>query len=1153
MKKIKLELISIMGILWKSRLLKIMKLSLIICLVAFSQIFAGTGYSQSTRLSLQLKNATIREILETIENQSEFFFMYNGSIIDVNQRVSVKADNALINDLLNQILSGTGISYKIDNRQIALTAVNSAQVKQNKSVKGQVMTVAGEPIPGVTVLIKGTVVGTTTDGDGKYSLDNVSPEAILIFSFVGMRIQEELVAGKSQINIVLEDEAIGIEEVVAIGYGTMTKKDLTGSVGKLTTTDIGKTNVASYSEALAGRIAGVQVSSLSGRPGEDSDIVIRGGNSLTQSNAPLYVIDGFPMPEDYNNTLNPNDIESIDVLKDASATAIYGARGANGVIMITTKNGKSGKASISYDGTFGFSRTSKKMEILSPYQFALLAKELDQWDTKAFAENYLFSGIGRTVDDYKDVQVIDWQDHLLRDAPFQNHALTLTGGNEQMKYRVSGSFVDQQGIIIASAFKRYTGSIKLEQTFSKNVKLGLDVNYSNSVTSGSSPNVSTSSTNALFYEVWSLRPFDIPGGDMLHEDVDPLIKDPLDKRFNPITSANNKLNDNATAVLRGGLFLEVKILPELKLKVTGSLNHKADKRDVFNSSKTRDGNLTFSSGPNGSITIGNALDWNNENILSYIKTFKKDHRINAVVGFTNTGNRRTGYTFGSTILPNETLGLSGLEEGTPRTVSSASGEWRLMSFLGRINYNYKSRYMVTASYRADGSSKFPVNNRWGYFPSAAAAWSISEEPFMKPVNKILSNAKLRLSWGLTGNNSVGDFDYLAQTTMNDGSRLLLYPFGGDTSIQGSVISSLPNGNLKWETTEQIDFGMDLGFFRNRILLELDYYDKTTRDLLLNKVLPYTTGFSSSRMNIGSVKNSGFEFTINTINIKNKSFEWRSNFNISFNKGEIVALSGDEQMLTSTISWSGGNIDLAPAYVAKIGNEPSMMYGYIYDGLYQIEDFNVVNSKYELKSNLPTNTQPRANIQPGFIKYKDINGDGEVNADDRTIIGNANPLHYGGFNNSFKYKNLDLNMMLQWSYGNDIFNGNKYVMWSAYRANTNYFKVVEDRWTPENPDTDVPGAHSMYGHDAYSSWFVEDGSYLRLKSVQLGYTLPKTIMADVFSSFRVNLTANNLYTWSNYSGYDPEVSSKHSTLTRGFDFSSYPRAFTLTAGINITLK
>lgn len=1131
-----------------------MKLTLIICLVTLSQVFAGLSYSQSTRLSLQENNATLRDILDKIENQSEFYFMYNGSIVNVDQKVSVKATNVLITELLNQVLSGTGINYKIDNRQIALTVANSIQVRQSKPVKGIVTSKSGEAIPGATVLIKGTVTGTTTDINGKYVLNDVPANAVLIFSFVGMKIQEEKVDGRSQIDIILEDEAIGIEEVIAIGYGTMTKKDVTGSVGKVTSAQLLKTNVASYSEALSGRIAGVHVSSLSGRPGENPDIVIRGGNSLTQSNAPLYVIDGFPMPEDYNNTLNPNDIESIDVLKDASATAIYGARGANGVIMITTKSGKAGKASISYDGTFGFSRTNKEMEVLSPYQFALLAQELEQFDTyKHFASTQLFEGIGRTVEDYKNVYTIDWQDILLRDAPFQNHALSLTGGNEQFKYRISGSYADQQGIIVASAFKRYTGSIKAEQSYGKKVRLGIDANFSQSLTSGSSPNVTTNSTSALFYGVWSLRPFDVPGGDMLNEDIDPLITDPLDKRFNPITSAKNRLNDLSSSVIRGSAFAEVKIMPNLTLKITGSLDHREDKRNVFNSSKTMEGNLFFTTGPNGSISIDNSFNWDNANTLTYIKTINKNHKINAVVGFTNTGNKRNAYTFGATALPNETLGLSGLNEGTPRTVSSSSGEWRLMSFLGRINYSYKSKYLLTTSYRADGSSKFPENNRWGYFPSAALAWIVSEEPFMKPADNILSWAKLRFTWGLTGNNAVGDFDYMAKTTMNDGSRLLLYPFGNDISIQGSVISALPNEKLKWETTEQIDLGLDLGFLKNRIMMELGYYKKTTRDLLLNKLLPYSTGFSSSRMNIGSVENRGFEFTLNTINIKSKSFEWSSSFNISFNRGKILALSGDEQMLTSTITWSGGNVDQTPAYIAKIGYEPSLMYGYVYDGLYQIEDFEFVNGTYELKSNLPTNTQPRANIQPGFIKYKDINGDGEVNADDRTIIGNANPIHYGGFNNSFKYKNLDLNVMLQWSYGNDIFNGNKYVMWSAYRVNTNYFKVVENRWTPDNTDTDVPAAHAMYGHDAYSSWFVEDGSYLRLKSVQLGYTLPPRILSKVFSNFRINVTANNLYTWTNYSGYDPEVSSKHSTLTRGFDFSSYPHAFTLTAGVNITLK
>lgn len=680
-------------------------------------------------------------------------------------------------------------------------------------------------------------------------------------------------------------------------------------------------------------------------------------------------------------------------------------------------------------------------------------------------------------------------------------------------------------------------------------------NYASSVQDGPTPSTGTSAVStAYMYSVWAFRPVSPKGTDLLNTMYDDGVNMAEDYRFNPVLSARNEYRHKTNNVLQYNASAEYEFIKGLKLKVSGGYNATDYKNEEFNGSQTRTGNSnpsnTQSRGINAYLLQRENRNYLNENTLNY-KFQNKRHKFDALAGLSFQKATTYTHSISTEQITSESFGMAGLDKGSKPTVSSSKGENTMMSYFGRINYSYKSLYYLTATMRADGSSKFAKGHKWGYFPSGSFAWAFSREKFIEEkTSEWLSNGKLRLSYGLTGNNRIGNYDYMPKLVTSD--DYYKYPWNGEYN-QGFVLANVSNPLLKWETTEQYDFGVDLGFLNGRINLTMDYYVKTTKDLLLSADISASSGFSSATLNIGKLRNKGFEVTLETTNIKKKDFSWTSNINIAFNDNKILALNSGQEYMTSYISWDNKYKSM-PAYISKVGESAGKMYGFVYEGTYKYEDFDTSTDEegktiYKLKAGIPYYT---ANTQPGDPKYKNMDDNLQINDADKVAIGNGQPKHTGGFTNNFTYKNFDLNIFMTWSYGNDILNANRMVFENpSSKQNTNMFATYVNRWSESNPYSDMPRAKAQ-GTNEYSSLYVEDGSFLKLKNITLGYNFkPKTLHPLHISSARVYVSAENIATISSYSGSDPEVSTRNSVLTPGFDWSAYPRAFNLSLGLNVT--
>ena len=1010
------------------------------------------------------------------------------------------------------------------------------------NLKGRVIDPEGEPCIGAAIQIKGTPgIGVVTDANGYFTM-SVSENDVLVVSMISYETREVPVGGRKSIVIELEEAAEFLEAAVMVGYGEQNAKDVTGAVTSMNMSAIEKMPVSDLNVALQGRMAGVVLSSNDGQPGEEMNMVIRGANSVTQSNSPLYVIDGFPTEDFSMQDLNPNDIKSISILKDASAGAIYGSRGANGVVIIETKNGK-GKCNVSYNGYVSVNEVTKRYDVMDPYEYVRYVNELNPDSGKNYLENK-----GMTLDDYKTVKGYDWQSQIFRLAITNNHAISVQGGTEQTQYLVSGSYLGQEGIILETGQDNFQGRIKLSQKLHPKLELNVNANYSYSKLMGAIASEQGSSSSSwqsyLMYRIWSFTPLekgvmDSDEGDEEEIDVN---------RLNPVTSAVNSYRKVVRKNFMGNVGLKWQILPSLRLTSTFGVNSNDIQTKRFNNSKTYSGFPTKlnTNGVNGSYETNNRMEWVNENTLNFKKKFNRNHTLNALAGFTISSLSRDRYSYNVIQIPNESLGISGLETGTPNKIRSTEYESRTMSWLARVNYSLKSRYLFTASVRADGSSKFPVNNRWGIFPSAAFAWRIKEEKFLRNVDAV-SDLKFRLSWGITGNNRVGDYAYFTAIEYADH-----FAHGNQTPSSATGVTQYNNNGLSWEKTEQIDIGLDYGMFDNRVMLTADVYRKTTRDLLLNAYVPYSTGVGSALLNVGSVRNEGVEITLETLNIQGRDFKWSSSFNISFNRNEVLELANNQTAFTTSLKWTG-DFSSTPLYITRVGGPISSFYGLVWDGVYQLEDFNVnPDGSYSLKTTVPDNGNARDIIKPGDIKYVDQNGDGTINNDDMTMIGRAYPIHTGGFGNDFTYKGLTLSVFLQWSYGNDIMNANRIALEGNYAGRAvNQLASYADRWSLDNQTSTNYRAGGYGPRGYYSTRTLEDGSYLRIKNVMLSYDLPKKALKKMhMSKMQIFTSVQNLYTFTNYSGLDPEVSTLHSALTPGFDYSAYPRARVYQVGLKL---
>ncbi|WP_232058429.1 SusC/RagA family TonB-linked outer membrane protein [Nibribacter ruber] len=1046
---------------------------------------------------------------------------------------------------------------------------------QTVTVKGRVTDDKGEALIGVTVLLKGTTTANSTDVDGNYTLSVPNANGTLVFTYIGYQSKEIAIAGKAVVNTTLTADNKMMDEVVVIGYQTVTRRELTSSVSSVGAKQIADIPVNSAAEALTGRLAGVQITTSEGSPNAEALIRVRGGGSITQDNSPLYIVDGIQV-ENAFSVLSPQDIESVDVLKDASSTAIYGSRGANGVVIITTKGGREMKTTVNYSGLAGIRQLANKLDVMKPYDFVLYQYDRSRngsADREGFLETY---GTYQDLELYKDAPFIDWQEEVFgRNALMQTHNVSITGGTKETKFNLSLTSNTEEGIMLGSDFDRKLVNFRFDHNLSSKVSAGFNVRYNNTEVNGAgTATEGSSSVNRLRHSV-KYRPILMGGQGLADYDQDYAEETNGNSLalVNPILLTQAEYRQSNSDVLNLNGYVNFKLNKYLNFKSTLGVDLGDTRVDVFNDSITSVSRQNGSSRPIASIFNRARNTLNNSNVLSYSNAkadteFSKRHAINALIGHeiyeeNSSNNYLESRLFPSGISPELALGNMAL--GTPQIPSSNERKSTLVSFFSRAQYSLDDKYFLTASVRADGSSKFGPNNKWGYFPSAQLAWRLSSEDFLKDVlPTAVSDLKLRLSYGEAGNNRIPDFQYM--TLFEPGGS---YGFG-DNQVIGYRPTGLANPDLKWETTISRNLGFDASFFNNRLQLTVDAYSNKTRDLLVNVLIPLATGYADQNQNIGSTANRGVELQINATPIEKDNFTWTSGFNLSFNKNEVLKYGKQNSALYNS-GWAGGNAPFD--YAVIVGKPVGSIWGLETDGFYKIEDFdyNATAGTYTLKAGIPSNQSITAVApQPGAIKFKNLNGDLVVDDKDRTVIGDANPDFFGGFNNQIAYKNFDLSMFINFQYGNDVLNANKLEFSSGYSVNSNLLSIMNDRWRNVNEEgvvvTDpvqlaalnanaklwapLTSASSFYVH----SWAVEDASFVRINNVTLGYTLPQGLLSRAkIQKLRVYGTVNNLAVFTNYSGYDPEVSTRRSSpITAGVDYAAYPRSRAFILGVNVTL-
>ncbi|MFA8433077.1 MAG: SusC/RagA family TonB-linked outer membrane protein [Marinifilaceae bacterium] len=1016
---------------------------------------------------------------------------------------------------------------------------------QGRKITGKVMDETGMTMPGVSVLEKGTTNGTSTDIDGQFQLA-VGKNAVLVVSFIGFQTQEVTVGDKKHFDIVMSTDVQQLDQVVVVGYGKKNIKDVTGAIVSVKSEELAKSPVANFDQALAGRMAGVQVMASDGTPGSGMQIVIRGGNSVTGDNSPLYVIDGIPMESFDPGTINTSDIESFDVLKDASATAIYGSRGANGVVIINTKGGKEGPSRVTYKSSVGVQWIPNRLDVMDPYNFVKMQEEIASAQGGSYWETFKEHWVDPEL--YRDAKGTNWQDKIFREAIMSNHNLSLSGGNSKTRHYASLGYMNQQGTMIHTGYEKYNGNLKLDHKLTDRIKIGFKVNYSHIKQEGE--RVSGNNRVSILKDAISFRPVSPVNDDGMEGGIDPDDRNNL--RFNPVKTLKNTDRVKELDVFRSNLYADVKLAKDLNLRLTGGYVTDQRRESLFQGKDTYEGTYGIK-GINGRLTDRRYYILSTSNTLNYKKKLAGGHKFDALLGQEMSSRTYDYFVSANTQMPIGSLGVNGLELGTaPLLPVSYKGKSTMISYFSRLDYSFREKYLLTATFRADGSSRFLGNNKWGYFPSVSFGWRLIEEPFIQNLN-LFSNLKLRAGWGETGNNKVGDYSAFSQMGVGEYSG---YEFGG-TYVKGVEHSNVADKNLKWETTIQSNLGLDAAFLDNRLSLTVDLYKKNTKDLLIQADLSPSTGFKNTWRNIGEVENKGLELGLTTRNIDNDNFKWTTNFNISFNRNKCIALNDGQKDLPWNADYYFKYSEYE--YITRVGQPVGQIYGLVADGLYQVEDFEYINgSNYVLKKGVPDNGNK--NVIPGAVKFKDLNDDGTINEKDRTVIGNPLPKHFGGITNNFSYKGFDLSIFFQWSYGNDVLNANRIVFESPeLRSNFNYYSSVEDRYTPTNPTNEIHiirGENNILGGPAegnlVSNRIVEDGSFLRLKTLSLGYTFNKKMLKKtMFHKARAYVSAQNLFTWTNYSGYDPEVSvGKFGALTPGLDYSAYPISSTVTFGIEL---
>ncbi len=1113
--------------------LQMMKWSLFLFIISIFQAQAISGYAQKTELSLDFKSTSIEKILNEIENQSDFYFLYNKNLIDVGRETNIQVENQQIDFILDQLFNDSDIHYRILNRQIVLSAEDNPTngfSSQIKDVSGKVTDASGQALPGVTVVVKGTTKGTVTDFDGNYTISDVQSDETLVFSFVGMRSKEVGVGSQSSINVVMEEDAIGIEEVVAIGYGVQKKINLTGAISSVTfDQELDNRPITNASQALSGKVTGVWVSQNSGKPGSDgAQLRVRGWGTLNNAN-PLVIIDGV---EGSFEQINPNDIESIAVLKDAASAAIYGSKAANGVVLITTKMGNTGEhLQVNLNSYYGVQSLGRRYDVVtnSAEHMRLTNQALENEGASPLFPDNMITAFENGTDKYKYPNT-DWFDVLFENAPIQEHNLSIRGGTERSTSFLSFNYLNQEGMIPNTKTEKYGVRANLELNVNNWFKVSGRMNYSHKVATEPYNDIVYGSMGRVFDMLQGVTPYTAPyTRDGRFGAVEAITDDGnvlFDNR-NPLIDANNGKRTDEQNFLAINASAEIKFTDFLNWRTTVASTGNWILTDNFNESivgYTDSGIPMMTKNYNREgieISRNNvySLDNNVFTTLNFDKTFAEVHNVSAILGMQLEDRKiKTAYSRRSEP-PKE--GLTQVDAGT----SGIQGEGnmtglRMFSYFGRLNYSFAGKYLFEANLRADASSRFKEGNRWGIFPGFSAGWRAGEEAFIQETG-IFSNLKLRASWGQLGNENIAG--YWPFLTIIDQNNNLSYSYAGSFA-PGAAVTALIDEDITWETTSTLDFGVDVGFLDNRINIEVDYFRKKTTDIIVQLPIPNLMGnLTPPFENVGEMMNNGFEFVINYDNrsANRNKFGYNLGLNFSYIKNEVTKFRG---------GYSPDQL-----YLIREGYSYRTLYGYKAVGIYQ--------SNEEAAQHMNNNSYtPIA----GNLKFEDVNEDGKLGFEDKQDIGNTIPKVTYGLSAAFQYKGFDLNLLFQGIAGVHAYNQNNFtnLTWETRMISTRW----RDAWTRQNPDTDMP---ILYWNNPWdmqeSSFWVKDISFIKLKNLQLGYSFPEKLTSDIgIQKMYVYLNAQNVFSIvdKDFEGYDPEKNTFTATE------NEYPVPRIISLGVNL---
>ncbi|WP_320167982.1 TonB-dependent receptor [Mangrovibacterium marinum] len=1081
-----------------------MKLTCLLVLLAVFQSFAIDTAGQNTQISVDLKNTTMENVLQNIEEESDYYFLYSRSVIDLSRKVDFKVDGVNVEEALNQLFEGSNINYRFEGRQIVLTQITQATAQQ-QSISGVVKDAAGVALPGVTVVVKGTTNGTITDFDGKYALSAVPADAVLVFSFVGMQTLEMPVAGKTNISVTLEEQTIGIEEVVAVGYGVVKKADLTGSVASVKAEDIARTSSSNAMQAMQAQVPGLDIQQNSGEAGSKLNINLRGNRSISASNSPLILVDGI----EYGSTLdiNPSDIESMDVLKDAASTAIYGTKGANGVIIITTKRGKAGKTKISLNTYLSSNSATNVPKVM--YGRKEVQRLIDKANYQADAASGNWGGSSLTVQDilteslddgttemdiYNDGSYTDWLDIILQNGLTQNYELGVSGGSEKTNFNLSLGTMFEEGLMKNDNLDRYNVKTVVDHKISDQFKVGM-----NTLLTYKSHD---SRNSSVFGQSMKMTTITHPylSDNTINENPNPRYAAHVNPLMDEIPG-NYQRNIETTRIFSNA-YLEVKPIADLVFKTTFAVDRSNSRDGLYQDYKSvarhQSPGTTYIS---STWNTGTKYTW--ENTLTYNTDFNSDeHDLTVLLGHSmNQSVTESTSTFGDAgaehYYQSAFYDLSKI--GSPTTETTYIKQ-AILSYFSRVNYKFRDKYLLQASVRADGSSTLADGNKWGYFPSTAVAWRMSEEPFLQDVD-VLDNLKLRASWGISGNAAVDPYQ-----TLQALSSYPVYYYLGAKDVAGNIPDQLGNQDLKWETTNALNFGLDFGFMGNRVSGSIDFFTSRTSDLLLYRSAPASSVFPTVISNIGETKGHGIEIALNTSVVRSSDWNWDINWSYSSFTDEVSSLyEGVDKDINGTI-----------AYI--VGEPVSAYYDWEADGTWDVGEYDDYIADWQTRHTGETAGYISDYGTPGTIKVIDRNDDGVIDDSDKRIY-NRSPKHIIGMNNSVSFKDFSLSVLLYARVGGYIaydFN-NQMNFESANWADLDY-------WTVDNTDAKFPnpGSASALYTNYSSSLLYEKANYVKVKDITLAYNLPKTLIGQVgLGSVKLYGSLKNFITFSSIDNYDPE--------------------------------